>query len=128
MPDPLEQAVDDAIEQVGGLERELLRLHSLLRLATKQDVEQVRCAIMSKISEFADRQNAFNTRLETAIDGLTADVQNLKALVEQLQNSAGEITPEDQATLDQLEARVRTAVEKAEALDALTENTPTPPV
>lgn len=76
--------------------------------------------LMSKISEFAERQNAFNDRVDTAVAGLTADVQALNDEIEKLQNSPGEITPEDQASLDALEARAETITAKLEALDALT--------
>jgi len=89
-------------------------------LATKQDLKELKKAIMSKISEFGEVQKAFNVRLATAIDGVTADIQVLNDLIVQLQNTAGEVTPEDQAILDELTAAAAAAVARAEALDALT--------
>lgn len=98
---------------------------SLCRFATKQDLRKIGDQIMSKISEFADRQKAFNERQETAIAGVVADVKALNDKITELQNTAGEITPEDQALLDDIEARNKVIAEKLEALDAQTP--PTPP-
>ena len=81
--------------------------------------------IMSAISDFAAKQNAFNDRQDAAVEGLTTDVNALKAEIQKLQNSPGTITPEDQASLDSLQARAEGIATKLEALDALTP--PTPP-
>lgn len=80
----------------------------------------------SKISEFVDKQNAFNDRLDIAITGISEDVSFLKAKIEELQNSPGSISPEDQASLDALESRVAAMTARIEALNALTP--PVPPV
>jgi ABC-type transporter Mla subunit MlaD len=81
----------------------------------------------SKIQEFAAKQTEFNSRLETAIEGVTADVTELKETIEQLQSTSGEINAEDQALLDSLSEKAEAAVTKLEALDKLTETTPKPP-
>ena len=96
------------------------------RLCTKQDLEKLEARIMSVISEFASWQNTFNDRVDSAVAGLATDVAYLKAKIEELQNSPGAITPEDQALLDALDARVASVADKLEALDALTP--PVPPV
>ena len=83
--------------------------------------------IMSKISEFATSQNAFNDRLDAAVAGVSADIDGLKAEILKLQNTAGSITPEDQALLDGIQARTDAIATKLEALDAATESRPTPP-
>lgn len=75
---------------------------------------------MSKISEFADKQNAFNDRVDAAVTGLVADVQSLNDKITELQNTQGGITPEDQALLDAIEERSAAIATKLEALDALT--------
>lgn len=75
---------------------------------------------MSKISEFATKQSAFNDRIDGAVTGLAADVEALNAEIAKLQGSAGEVTPEDQASLDALQARGETIAAKVEALDAMT--------
>lgn len=117
----------------------------LLQLKQNQNkmIEEIRKTggmIMSKISEFAEKQNAHNEKIgvgidniNTSLDGLTSDIQEMKDLIQKLQNSSGEISAEDQATLDQLEAKsdsaeknVTAAADKAKALDAL--NPPIPPV
>jgi hypothetical protein len=82
--------------------------------------------IMSAISEFATKQNAFNDRLDAAVTGLSGDVQALNDKITELQNTAGQITPEDQALLDNIQQRNEAIATKIEALDSLTP--PTPPV
>ena len=75
---------------------------------------------MSAISDYAAKVNAFNDRVDAAIAGVTGDVEAQAALIKQLQDNPGPITPEDQAILDQLEARNAAQATKLEALDALT--------
>jgi len=94
-------------------------------LATKNDLDKMEGRIMSKIGDFAEAQNAFNDRVDTAITGLQGDIKALNDKITELQNSAGQITPEDQALLDSLQARGQTIADKLEALDALTP--PVPP-
>lgn len=75
---------------------------------------------MSQISNFAARQNAFNDRLDVAVTGLQGDIKSLNEAIQKLQDSQGQVTPEDQALLDQIEARGDQLASKLEALDALT--------
>jgi uncharacterized FlgJ-related protein len=82
--------------------------------------------IMSKISDFADKQNEFNNQMDASVADINADVKALQDQIVQLQNSAGQITPEDQALLDGLQARTDVMAQKLAALDALTP--PVPPV
>jgi len=91
-----------------------------LKLATKHDLEQMEKRIMSAISDFAAKQTAFNDRLDTAITGVTGDVAELNRMIKELQDNPGPISPEDQATLDALQARGEAVTAKLEALDALT--------
>lgn len=72
------------------------------------------------ISDFAVKQNEFNDRQDAAVAGLTGDVQTLNDKITELQNSAGTITPEDQALLNDIQARGEAITAKLEALDALT--------
>lgn len=76
--------------------------------------------LMSLISEFADRLTAHNTRVETALAGLSGDVTALKAKIEELQNSPGVITPEDQSLLDAIEVQVGSVADRLTAMDELT--------
>ena len=75
---------------------------------------------MTAISDFAAKQNAFNDQMDTAITGLTGDIQSLNDTIKQLQESPGTVTAQDQALLDTLTARAKAASDKLTALDALT--------
>jgi ABC-type transporter Mla subunit MlaD len=74
----------------------------------------------SPVAAFAAKQNEFNARAEAAIQGIGGDITKLNDLITTLQNSAGQISPEDQATLDQLQTAGEAVAKKFEALDALT--------
>ncbi len=76
--------------------------------------------IMSAISDFAAKQAAFQARIDTAIADLQGDVKSLNDQITALQNSAGGITPEDQALLDGITATSSAVADKLDALDALT--------
>lgn len=84
---------------------------------------------MSAISDYAASVKSSFDELSTAVDGVSADVAQLKATIDKLQNSPGTISPEDQATLDSLQAQAKTLADKVKALDDATapEETPTPP-
>ncbi len=82
--------------------------------------------IMSAISDFASKVKAHQDAEDAAIAGLTQDVQTLNDKITALQNSQGQITPEDQALLDDITARGQTIADKLTALDALTPP-PAPP-
>jgi len=69
----------------------------------------------------------------TSVAGISGDFDRLKALIKALQDSAGAITPEDQALLDKTEAaanalsaRMNGVKEALASLDAATEEPPTP--
>lgn len=79
--------------------------------------------IMSAISDFKAKQDAHNAVMDAAVDGLVTDVSGLKDQITTFQNSAGKITPEDQALLDAIEVRTGAIADKLAALDA-----ETPPV
>ncbi len=83
--------------------------------------------LMSAISDFADVVNKSFDTLGTAVDGLVTDVAGLKADIQKLQDSAGKVTPEDQALLDSIETRAQGIADKAKAIDDLTEAPPVPP-
>jgi predicted nucleic acid-binding Zn-ribbon protein len=90
------------------------------RPATKLDLLKTERNIMSAISDFAAKQKDFNTRLDTAVTGLQGDIKALNDKITELQNTTGGITPEDQALLDELQAKAEEMATKLEALDALT--------
>lgn len=76
--------------------------------------------LMTKISEFADQMNAFTDRQDKAVADLQDDVKSLNDKITELQNSAGTVTPEDQALLDAIQARAGSVADKLDALDNLT--------
>ena len=83
---------------------------------------------MTKISDAVAAQRAAFTRLDTALSGLTGDVQSLNDKIVELQGTAGQVTPEDQVLLDEMQTMSEALVTKFEALDALTTAaTPIPP-
>ncbi len=88
--------------------------------ATVEDLNKAKSEIMSKISEFAAKQKAHNERIETAVGGLTEDVKTLNDKITELQESSGQVTPEDQALLDELQAQGEALATKLEALDNVT--------
>lgn len=76
---------------------------------------------MSKISEFATKQNEYNDKIDNHIFGLTGDIQSLKDEIQKLKDSLGDvISDEDKALLTGLETRSQIISAKLEALDALT--------
>ena len=93
---------------------------------------------MAKISEvlanFKTAQDQFNAQSDAALDkittaqtGLAGDIAELNRKITELQNSAGEVTPADQAIIDDLQARAaalttrtQAIADALEALDALT--------
>lgn len=69
---------------------------------------------------------AHQDRQDAAVTALQGDVESLSDQIAALQNSAGEITPEDQALLDGIQARAAGITDKLDALDALTPPAPPP--
>lgn len=88
--------------------------------------------IMSKISEFAAQQEADQTEMLGIITGLQTAVTTLDKLIEDLQNSPGQVTGEDQVALDRIQSASKALVEKLKAVKADADvppgGTPTPPV
>jgi len=80
---------------------------------------------MSALSEYAERVTAHLNTIGSGITGVAGDIAALKALIEEIQNTPGSITPEDQAILDQMEALTVTLADQLTALDA--ENPPPAP-
>jgi len=76
--------------------------------------------IMSAISEFAAKVNQHQAKIDEAVTGISGDIAALKQMIADLQNNPGPISPEDQALLDQIEARIGATAERVKALDDLT--------
>lgn len=82
--------------------------------------------IMSVISDFAARVTEQFATINTAAEGVTLDIAALNKKIEQLQNSSGEISAEDQAILNSIENIAAGVAAKLKALDEATAVTPTP--
>jgi outer membrane murein-binding lipoprotein Lpp len=97
-------------------------------------------AVNPALQAYADAVNAkYDTMgtdvdtLVTSLTGISADEKFLKDTIAQLQNNPGTFSPEDQALVDALQARVDAmgtkigaAKDTAASLDAATEEPPTP--
>lgn len=81
--------------------------------------------IMTIISDFVAKQKAHNDKQSKAMDELVEDIKNLNDKIAELQSSAGQVTPEDQALLDDLDSQAQTVSDRLDALNALTP--PKPP-
>ncbi len=80
------------------------------------------------IQQFAGRVNTHLDNIGASVDGVVADITELKRLIKELQDSSGGVTPADQATIDALEARIGGLAVKVKDLDEQTApvNVPTP--
>ncbi len=106
------------------------RIEAMLMAAVlliEETIRQTKEQIMSAISDFAAKQNAFNDRMDAAITDLQGDVKTLNDEIAALQASPGTITPADQALLDGLQTRASGIADKLDALDALTPPAPPAP-
>lgn len=79
------------------------------------EIKKMEGRIMSVISVFTEKQIAFNARIATAIDGVKADVIELKRIISEHVEDL-----EDQAKLDALVAAGEALANKAEELDSMT--------
>lgn len=91
-----------------------------------KEIKKIGRCIMTAISDYGEKQKAFNAKMAASIDGIVGDIQGLNDLITKLQNSPGSVSPEDEATLNELEAAGQALADKGEAADALTP--PVPPV
>lgn len=60
-------------------------------------------------------------------NGLVADIDNLNQQIAALQNSSGTLTPEDQASLNDLEAAGQALADRIKTVDEMTPPTPPTP-
>lgn len=111
----IERRLDAIDHRLSAIEDKLGDHHRhLLKILQNQE------KIMSAISEYAAKQNVHNDKMDTAIADLIVDVKSLNDKIAELQNTAGQVTQEDQALLDALEVRGASIADKLDALDAQT--------
>ena len=84
--------------------------------------------IMSAISDYAAGVKESFTKINDGITGLAGDIKGLNDKITALQASQGQVTPEDQALLDEIQALAKAAADKITALDGLTPPVPAEPV
>lgn len=80
-------------------------------------IQKTQESIMSVITDWAAKQQADLTAISGVLDSIATGVNALDALIKQLQNTSGSITPEDQALLDQIEAQSAALVTKAQQIN-----------
>lgn len=129
----LAEAVFEFARETHELHLELKRSND--NKAVLNRIAEMENKVMSAISDYAAKQKAYNERHGAALDsviesqsGLTEDIAELNRKIEELQNSPGTITPEDQALLDEAQAQGEALATKSEgvaaALKILDEQTP----
>lgn len=105
-------------EAVFEFARETHELHLELKRSNNNQ------AILNRLAEMENRiMSAISdwvTKVGPKLDSIQIGIDAIQALVEQLQNSPGAITPEDQVLLDQIETKV-------DALGTDANSIPTPP-
>lgn len=96
------------------------RKHENAILCRLADMER---NIMSKLSDYLGSQKTWNARQEASVDsivasqaGIVGDVAELVRLIAELQNSPGGVTPEDAATIDELQAKGEALTSKVEGV------------
>lgn len=108
-------------------------------LATQQGLREMEERIMAKLDDylakittFLDKQGANIDVITTGVDGLSNDIEDIKAQLAAALAGAPEITPEHAAAfdavvtrIDDIDARSTALAEKAAALDAM--HPPPPP-
>lgn len=99
------------VHSEGASDAQIILLHRIYRKVS---------AIMSAISDFAERVKAHDEQIDAAIEGIAADVVALNEKVAELQASVGTVTPEDQLLLDAIEARGAELAAKLKGLDDVT--------
>lgn len=128
--------------KVEGLETQLTLIASRGVGATKRDVKRLETLIMTLQEAFrayAVKRDEYDTRQEVSTDvlteslvGLTGDVKGLKDEIKKLNESAGEVTPEDAASITRIQERAERLTVRLEtastALKTLNEETPEIPV
>ena len=137
----------DAIDRLGEIVKNGIDwIKSHADFVTNNELREMEKRIMATYKEafgqLVAAQGAFNTRVETSVDGVvasvagvTTDLEKLQADLEAIQNSVGPISAEDQVSLDaaiakgeSLSGRMESVDTALKALDALRPPTVTTPV
>jgi len=84
--------------------------------ATKNDLIKLMAKVSEAIAAFRDQVQQNFDKLGTDLTGIKTEIADLNTLIQQLQNSPGDISAEDQATLDSIVAKSASLVTAADAL------------
>lgn len=96
---------------------------------TLRDLKEMENRMAEQIQKFGAATAAELAKVRTALGGLQGDITELNKKIQELQNSPGAITPQDQALLDAIEADAKDLATAFEALDTQTPPAPgEPPV
>ncbi len=90
-------------------------VHDLRIILARVECKQEK--LMSAISDFAASVQTGFDAVSADLDAIIAGIANLDALITQLQNSPGQITPADQALLDQIQTNVAGLKAKADSVN-----------
>ncbi len=82
---------------------------------------------MSAISDYAAKQAEHNKVIEDGLDGIAGDIAGLNEAIAKLQASQGTLSAEDQALLDEADAKGKAIADRVSALDAQTPPAPPAP-
>lgn len=97
----------------------------LQRIENKVDRLEEKLNIMNnKIKKWAEDQEADLTELQTTLNAVAEGVQKLDQAITELQNSPGEVTPEDQAMLDRIQNLSKGLVTKAKEIQVDADDMP----
>ena len=119
----------------GGKTEIILRLERIEQLllgygspgsVTKQDLLNLEKRIMTAISDFKTAVDVKFDELDASVTDLQRDITFVKAEIERIQNSPGPISPEDQSSLDAVQARLNSMATNVASLPAQTQTPPTP--
>lgn len=80
--------------------------------------------VSESLKTYADATTQYQDAQDVAITEVGTEIKALNDLITQLQNSPGQITPADQALLDQLQQRGQGLTQKIQALEQIA---PPPP-
>lgn len=102
-------------DRLSGVDHKLLEIsHRLERL-------------MSAISDYAAKVKQSFTAISAGLDGITGDLVTLNDKITALQNSPGQVTPEDQALLNEVQTLASGLADRVKALDDQTAPPAPPP-
>lgn len=123
--------IAEAVKQLAGSIQELACAMRQIALGAEKNailtrLEGVETKIMSKLTEWADQQEADLTGISGTLDEISTDIKNLDKMISDFQNSPGTLTPEDQARLDKIEKTIKGLSVKAKEIRADSSTPPNP--